>query len=231
MNFEDEFDLGQDFAPVSVFAGMDRVSAARLLTELDGMGDEALEEVFRGLEEENIPIDLSDLPQSGATGEAARRLREEEQLVRGGKLLTGLEENDPLRLYLEELAAIPAAGDSEVLALELLEGRDVANRLVNLSLSRVVELATQAKPAGQWGRARAAMLMPGAGVRAKVTPRLPQADGSGRRTRRCFLPNDSSRCIWRQWAATPHSSLICPPTSTDLFRKPPLNVWLNSDAC
>ena len=78
MNFEDEFDLGQDFAPVSVFAGMDRVSAARLLTELDGMGDEALEEVFRSLEEENIPIDLSDLPQSGATGEAARRLREEE---------------------------------------------------------------------------------------------------------------------------------------------------------
>lgn len=143
MNFEDEFDLGQDFAPVSVFAGMDRVSATRLLTELDGMGDEALEGVFRSLEEENIPIDLSDLPQSGATGEAARRLREEEQLVRGGKLLTGLEENDPLRLYLEELAAIPAAGDSEVLALELLEGRDVANRLVNLSLSRVVELAQE----------------------------------------------------------------------------------------
>jgi RNA polymerase primary sigma factor len=76
-----------------------------------------------------------------ASGEAARRLREEEQLVRQGKLLTGLEENDPLRLYLQELASIPVCGDPELLALELLEGKDVREKLVNLSLSRVVELA------------------------------------------------------------------------------------------
>jgi RNA polymerase primary sigma factor len=128
---------------MSVLVGMDTVSAARLLTELDGLSDEAMDEVFQGLEEENIPIDLSDLPLSGASGEAARRLREEEQLVKGGKLLTGLEENDPLRLYLQELAAIPICGDPELLALELLEGKDVADRLVNLSLSRVVELAQE----------------------------------------------------------------------------------------
>ena len=122
---------------------MDTVSAARLLTVTDGLGDEALEEVFLRLEEENIPIDLSDLPLSGASGEAARRLREEEQLVRSGKLLAGLEENDPLGVYLRELASIPACGDPELLALELLEGRDVANRLVDLSLGRVVELAQE----------------------------------------------------------------------------------------
>ena len=107
------------------------------------MDDDALEDIFRALEEENIPIDLSDLPRSGASGEAARRLREEEQLVQKGDLLTGLEENDPLRLYLQELASIPVCGDADVLALELLEGKDVANRLVNLSLSRVVELARE----------------------------------------------------------------------------------------
>ena len=143
MNYEEYFDLGTETDPLSDFIGMDTVSAARLLTVTDGLGDEALEEVFLRLEEENIPIDLSDLPLSGASGEAARRLREEEQLVRSGKLLAGLEENDPLGVYLRELAYIPACGDPELLALELLEGRDVANRLVDLSLGRVVELAQE----------------------------------------------------------------------------------------
>ena len=141
MNYDDYFDLGMEPDPLSVFEGMASVSAGRLLTETDGLGDEAMEELFLRLEEEDIPIDLSDLPLAGASGEAARRLREEEQLVRSGKLLTGLEANDPLRLYLQELASIPVSGDPEVLALELLEGADVAERLVNLSLSRVVELA------------------------------------------------------------------------------------------
>ena len=143
MNYDEYFDLGTENDPLAFLEGMTTISAARLLTETDGLGDEALEEVFQALEERNIPIDLSDLPLTGASGEAARRLREEEQLVRGGKLLSGLEENDPLRLYLEELASIPVCGDPEVLALELLEGRDVANRLVNLSLGRVVELAQE----------------------------------------------------------------------------------------
>lgn len=143
MNYEEYFDLGPQTDPLSDFEGMDTVSAARLLTVTDGLGDEALEEVFLRLEEESIPIDLSDLPLSGASGEAARRLREEEQLVRSGKLLAGLEENDPLGVYLRELASIPACGDPELLALELLEGRDVANRLVDLSLGRVVELAQE----------------------------------------------------------------------------------------
>ena len=141
MNYDDYFDLGMEPDPLSVFEGMASVSAGRLLTETDGLGDEAMEELFLRLEEEDIPIDLSDLPLAGASGEAARRLREEEQLVRSGKLLTGQEANDPLRLYLEELASIPVCGDPEVLALELLEGADVAERLVNLSLSRVGELA------------------------------------------------------------------------------------------
>ena len=143
MNYDEFFDLGTGTDPLAFLEGMTTVTAARLLTQTDGMDDEALEEIFQALEEENIPIDLSDLPFSGASGEAARRLREEEQLVKGGKLLSGLEENDPLRLYLEELAAIPVCGDPEVLALELLDGADVADRLVNLSLSRVVELAQE----------------------------------------------------------------------------------------
>jgi len=66
----------------------------------------------------------------------------EEKLVRQGNLLTGLGADDPLRLYLEELARIPACGDVNVLAMDAAAGSESAkNMLVNLSLSRVVELA------------------------------------------------------------------------------------------
>ena len=120
------------------------ISAAQLLTFFEGEDDDALEEAFLDLEDASVAIDLSDLPRGGATGEAARRLREEQQLVRDGKLLSGLEENDPLRLYLEELAAIPVQGDLRLLSEQLAKDRrneGLRSRIVNLCLSRVVELA------------------------------------------------------------------------------------------
>ena len=144
MNFDEYMDFGTGFDPESVFGALaygQSLSGAELLTRTDSRSDEELEELYAYLAENAVTIDLSDLPRNLGSGEAARRLREEEQLVRDGKLLTGLEENDPLRLYLQELASIPVCGDAEVLALELLEGKDVRERLVNLSLSRVVELA------------------------------------------------------------------------------------------
>ncbi|MBR7178186.1 MAG: sigma-70 family RNA polymerase sigma factor [Oscillospiraceae bacterium] len=144
MNYDEYFDFGTESAPESVLGALtfgQTLSGAELLTHTDALSDEALEEIFEYLDEQAVTIDLTDLPRHFGSGESARRLREEEQLVREGKLLTGLEENDPLRLYLEELAGVPAAGDIEVLALELLEGKDVRERLVNLSLSKVVELA------------------------------------------------------------------------------------------
>ena len=144
MNFDDYFDFGTENVPESVLGELtygQTLSGAELLTRTDDLSDETMEEIFEYLDEEAITIDLTDLPRSSGSGEAVRRLREEEQLVRDGKLLIGLQENDPLRLYLEELAGVPAAGDLEVLAQELLEGKDVRERLVNLSLSWVVELA------------------------------------------------------------------------------------------
>ena len=122
------------------------ISAAQLLTLLEGEDDDTLEDAFLDLEEASVAIDLSDLPRSGATGEAARRLREEEQLSRRGDLMSGLEENDPLRLYLEELAAIPVQGDLRLLSDQLAKDRSnegLRNRIVNLCLSRVVELARE----------------------------------------------------------------------------------------
>jgi len=125
----------------------DTLSAAKLLALADGVSDDVMEELFDHLHGLIAGFDLSDFPK-GVTGEAARRLREEEQLVRKGELLSGLEANAPLRLYLEELAGIPAAGDIHVLAQELSEiNREEAfdeglfTRILNLCLSRVVEIA------------------------------------------------------------------------------------------
>lgn len=118
------------------------VKAGHLLTLLAGADEDALEDVFTELEQRQIALDISDLSIQEPAGEAAIRLRRERELVKKGSLLTALEETDPLRLYLEELARIPAAGDPQVLALELARGNtDVAEQLVNLYLHRVVELA------------------------------------------------------------------------------------------
>ncbi len=117
------------------------VSAVRLLTLLEDWDEQAVQEAVQWLEDAAVELDISDLPRIPATGQAGTRLRMEEELVRSGELPAGLEEDDPLGIYLQELSQIPAAGDPEVLAQELLEGKDVQERLVSLMLSRVVEEA------------------------------------------------------------------------------------------
>lgn len=118
--------------------------AARFLSLTDGEDEQALEDAFQMLEDKRITLDISDLPVIAASGETAVRLRQEQQLVKEGNLLTGLEETDPLRLYLEELAMIPAAGDIQLLAQRYLDGDESAvQMLTNLSLHRVVSLAQE----------------------------------------------------------------------------------------
>ena len=115
-----------------------------LLSLLEEDDEDAALEALDAMEEKGVALSVRDLPNLPTGGNMALRLRQEAQRVASGKLLTGLEENDPLRLYLEELAATPAAGDIDLLALQYLEGdEDAAQKLVTLSLSRVVELATE----------------------------------------------------------------------------------------
>ena len=122
----------------------DSIPAVQLLALLEGADEADLEDAFALLEERKIALDISQLPAPAADGEAVRRLRKEQQLVRSGDLLRDLEELDPLRLYLEELAAIPAAGDPAVLARRCAAGdAAAASQLTNLSLSRVVTLAQE----------------------------------------------------------------------------------------
>ena len=125
------------------------IPAVKLLTLTDGVSDDVMEELFDHLHQIIDGYDLSDFPR-GIGGEAARRLREEEQLARSGDLLNGLEESDPLRVYLEELAMIPVCGDIDLLAAELSACNaeecvddGLFTKILNLSLSRVVEIARE----------------------------------------------------------------------------------------
>lgn len=120
------------------------VSAAALLSVLEGETDEAVEDAFQMILERDLILDAYSLPKTGACGQAALRLKQEEELVQSGMRLRDLDANDPLRLYLEEIAAIPAFGDEAVLIQQYLSGDlDTAIALTNLGLSRVVELSQE----------------------------------------------------------------------------------------
>ena len=119
-----------------------KVPAGGLLTLLEGEQEQELEDAMQAMEEACMELDIGDLPRSFGSGEAALRLRQEQQLAQTGISPDALEENDPLRLYLEEIAAIPVCGDEALLAQDVADGKkSAANALTNLGLSRVVELA------------------------------------------------------------------------------------------
>ena len=110
-------------------------TAANLLALCDS--EEDLEQVF----EQETAVDLSDLPAFSNFSETAQRLSVEAQL-HSVEELTQFGADDPLGMYMEELAQIPVCGDEQVLALELLEGNQTAGeKLMNLSLRRVVEIS------------------------------------------------------------------------------------------
>lgn len=122
----------------------DKLSAVRFLTLMEEQSDTAVEDALLDLEMKRVTLDISDLPKTAGSGEAALRLRREAQLVKEGTLLQALEENDPLRLYLEELAAIPACGDPQILAMECADGKESSReKLLNTQLYRVVETAKE----------------------------------------------------------------------------------------
>ncbi len=120
----------------------DTVAAGALLAMLEGEEEESLEEAFHQMEIGSLVLSVRDLPKTAGTGEAALRLKREADLVQKGLAYHQLEEGDPLRLYLEELAAIPVCGDENILSADAARGDENARlMLTNLGLSRVVELA------------------------------------------------------------------------------------------
>ena len=120
------------------------ISALRFLTLLEDQTEDMVEEALLQMELRRIKLDISDLPRTNGSGQAAVRLRREVELVKTGDLLRDLEENDPLRLYLEEIAGLPAAGDAQRMAERFAGGYEaVLPGLTNLMLSTVIEMAKE----------------------------------------------------------------------------------------
>ena len=120
------------------------VPAVHFLALMERESEESFEDAFLLMEERNVGFDVYDLPKLSSSAQQDLRLRREEELVAGKQLPGGLEENDPLRLYLEELAGIPAYGDPEALAERYLAGEEeLRQQLMNSALSLVVERACE----------------------------------------------------------------------------------------
>ena len=118
------------------------ISAVTLLSLMEGQEEQQLEDAMQDLETGCMFLDISGLPKVGGAGEAAIRLRREVQLAKEGLDPELLDENDPLRLYLEEIAATPVCGDENLLAAACAKGDESAMlQLTNLGLGRVVQLA------------------------------------------------------------------------------------------
>lgn len=131
------------------------VSAMQLLTAAEAESEMALNETLDALEEKGINLDITGLEIPAAGGQSSQRLQMEENFVKAGMSLDMLEETDPLRLYLDELAAIPVCGDIRLLAEEVSQSNQNGKEqerahtaLAELSLSRVVELASEVSGKG-----------------------------------------------------------------------------------
>ena len=142
MNWEITFEESPWGAFLDTLRSGSTLSASRLLALPEGEGEEELEEAFRELEDRKITLSVDDLPKDYGSGSLEQRLRLEEKLVKTGRLLENLEENDPLGLYLRELAGTPAAGDPQLLAEAALAGDETApTRLANVCMSLALQAA------------------------------------------------------------------------------------------
>lgn len=120
------------------------LSALRLLEVLEPEDDTAVQEALSELVNKRVKLDFSRVPKDYGSGKLEAYLRREEALAQAGSLLTGLEPSDPVRLYLEELARVPAQGDPAVLVEQLMAGNEPAReKLANLYMHRVVEIAKE----------------------------------------------------------------------------------------
>jgi len=118
------------------------LSAVRFLTLMEEASEEEVQEALLDLEERTIALDITRLPQWKAEGKLAQRLEMEHRLAKSPDMRLALEDTDPLRLYLEEVAQTPAAGDPALLAQQYVQGDEtVGTQLVNLMLSRAIEEA------------------------------------------------------------------------------------------
>lgn len=127
---------------ISGIATGGELDGVHFLAMMEPESEEDLEAALSLLEKKDILLTIDGLGEFAASSDTAVRLRLEKELVKQGRLPQDLTENDPLRLYLEEIAALPVCGDAQLLAERYAQGEEaVLPQLTNLMLSRVAEAA------------------------------------------------------------------------------------------
>ncbi|MBR2047963.1 MAG: sigma-70 family RNA polymerase sigma factor [Oscillospiraceae bacterium] len=126
------------------------MSAGEVLEMAAQLDEKGLDQLFIALGKTGMDYDLTGLPRFVPSGYDALRLREEMELVKHEDLCKGLEKNDALRIYLEELAAQPDSGmapaDIAALGEANNNGEDsehLISRLMIPGMKQVVEYARE----------------------------------------------------------------------------------------
>lgn len=133
---------------VSALKPGDTLFASGCIAMLQDLSEEEAEEALLTLEDKHIELNITDLPANIASGEAAERLQLEKKLAESGNIAAQLEENDPLRLYLEEIEPTSAV-DWKALVQQYAEGDDeAAQGLAQVCLPLVVKRACTATGRG-----------------------------------------------------------------------------------
>lgn len=118
------------------------LSAARFIALLEQEDEQGAEDAALELEQRGIMLDVSDLPGYTGNSDTDARIAWEAKLYRENALLENLEENDPLRLTLEQIGGFAALEDGAELAARGAAGDEKAMQaLTNGYLPFVVECA------------------------------------------------------------------------------------------
>ena len=118
------------------------LDGVQFLAMMEPESEENLEYALKLLDEKDVLLTTDGLELSSSYADTAARLRYEKDLVRRNALPKELEENDPLRLYLEELESLPVCENPELLVKEYQSGREeVLPQLINGMLRMVNEQA------------------------------------------------------------------------------------------
>ena len=117
------------------------ITAMQCLEILEDVPEEEVQDILLSLEETCEKINIFDLPHYERELQTAQRLKLEGKLAKAGLVKNGLEENDPLRLYLEELDVALDEDEASLLARFNSDDEDVTQKLIVLSLQRVVDRA------------------------------------------------------------------------------------------
>lgn len=102
----------------------DILSAQRFLTLMRGTEDISSEDA--ALEQMGVMLDVSGLPVLAGNPDTAARLSLEQELLKNGGWSESLDEKDPLRLFVEELAYCACIADEDALAAQAAAGEQKA---------------------------------------------------------------------------------------------------------